>query len=294
MEELFKPVVFVYGLADTVNTTLMFRCDTCSTILNHKIVCIFFHSLYFSQHTKWNTTATPSRPSRVSTPASPNPLYSSSRPVDIGSNRRVSTPHAGSYSTSKTKSFDEDRSHMPREQRVLSPENRTRHPASRSLHQGVDATDLLKPKAHHRRKSETDFTEKEWRKSDPYSPEIDVNTSYLPDDCKVSLEELTEAGAADDEKHSEEQRTDSSRASDGSDKINKQIKRHTSLTSLTTLSVTKTPPSSRRKGMSQHRSLDIPDHHFETGSLLSPVKATPSFTTSSPIPDIINALTNEE
>ena len=182
---------------------------------------------------------------------------------------------------------------------MLSPENKSRHAASRSLHYGgVDATDLLKSKKHLRRKSETDFLDTERRKSDPYNSENErVSTSYIPDDCKGSLEELTEAVASsmeDSEKHDEEQRTDSSRNSDTNEKTNKQIKRHTSLTSLTTQGITKTPPASRRKGVLQLRSLDISDHHVESGSLLSPVKATPAFTTSSPTADIINALINEE
>ena len=182
--------------------------------------------------------------------------------------------------------------------RVLSPENKTRYTPSRSLHYGVDATDLLKPKRHLRRKSETDFLDTERRKSDAYNSENEqVSTSYIPDDCKGSLEELTEAvtsSIGDVEKHSEEQKTDTSKSGDTNEKTNKQIKRHTSLTSLTTQGIPKTPPTSRRKGALHHRSLDIPDHHVETGSLLSPVKATQAFTTSSPMGDIINALTNEE
>ena len=180
---------------------------------------------------------------------------------------------------------------------MLSPENKARHTPSRSLHYGgVDATDLLKPKKHFRRKSETDFLDTERRKSDPENER--VSTSYIPDDCKGSLEELTEvigSSVEDAEKHGEEQRTDSSKSGDTNERTHKQIKRHTSLTSLTAHGITKTPPTSRRKGGLMHRSLDIPDHHFEGGSMLSPVKANPAaFTTSSPIADIINALTNEE
>ena len=178
---------------------------------------------------------------------------------------------------------------------MLSPENRTRHTPSRSLHYGVDATDLLKPKKHFRRKSETDFLDTERRKSDPENER--VSTSYIPDDCKGSLEELTEAVGSsmeDTEKHGEEQRTDSSKSGDTNEKTYKQIKRHTSLTSLTAQGI-KTSPASRRKGALMHRSLDVPDYHVESGSLLSPVKANPAaFTTSSPMADIINALTNEE
>ena len=205
--------------------------------------------------------------------------------MDIG-NKRVSTPQIGSCSSSKTKSFDEDRPHMSKEPRMLSPESKTRQTSSRSLQHGVDATELLKPKQHLRRKSETDFLEAERRKSD--SENEKASSSYVPDDCKVSLEELTEvvdSGTADVEKN-ELQRADSS------DKTNKQIKRHTSLTSLAPYNVIKTPPSSRRRGMLQQRSLDASDHHGDSG-LLSPAKVAP-FTTSSPVADIINALTNEE
>ena len=245
-----------------------------------------FHIL---QPTKWNSTSTPFRPApRMCTPASPNPLYDASRPVDIGS-KRVSTPQIGSCSSSKTKSFDEDRPHMSKEPRMLSPESKTRQTSSRSLQHGVDVTELLKPKQHLRRKSETDFLEAERRKLDS-----ETDTLYVPDDCKVSLEELTEmvdSGTADVEKN-EFHRADS-KSSDSSDKTNKQIKRHTSLTSLAPHNIIKTPPSSRRRGMLQQRSLNASDHHGDSGLLLSPAKVAP-FTTSSPVADIINALTNEE
>ena len=153
--------------------------------------------------------------------------------------------------------------------------------------------DLLKPKTHLRRKSETDFLDKELRKSDTDNCENErISTSYVTSECRGSLEELTEASVSetDVEQHSEEQRTDSSsRSSDNSEKTNKRIKRHYSLTSITTPKASS--PATRRKGLVQRQSSDSFD---ESGPMLSPVKATPTFTTSSPMADIINALTNEE
>ena len=227
----------------------------------------------------------------MSTPASPNASYDASRPVDISS-KRISAPQIGSYSASKAKLFDEDRTHMTKEPRMLSPESKTRQTTSRSSHPGVDATELLKPKQHLRQKSETDFLDAERRKSDHENER--TSTLHVPDDCKVSLEELTElvtSGTVNVDKH-ELQRADS-KSNDGCDKTSKQIKQHSSLTSLTSHGIIKTPPSSRRRGFSHQRSLDASDHHAESGSLFSPAKTTP-FTTSSPMADIINALTNEE
>lgn len=202
--------------------------------------------------------------------------------------------HAGAFSASKTKSFDEDKSHVIRESHMLSPENRNRY-TPRSLHHGIDVTDLLKPKTHLRQKSETDFLDKEQHKSDmDNSANERVSTSYVSDECRGSLDELTEAVTRDVERHGEEQRTDNSRSSDSNEKTNRRIKRHHSLTSITSPVITKTPPAARRKGALQQQLSDNSDYHIEGGSLLSPVKATPSVTTSSPMADIINALTNEE
>ena len=76
-----------------------------------------------------------------------------------------------------------------------------------------------------RQKSETDFLDKEQRKSDTDNSENErISTSYVPEDCRRSLEELTEVVAndtSDAEKHSEEQRIDSSRNSDSGEKTNK-------------------------------------------------------------------------
>ena len=226
----------------------------------------------------------------MSTPvASPNPLYDSSRPVDIGGRRYT---HAGAFNASKTKSFDEEKSHISKEPYVLSPDNKTRYA---STHLGVDVTDFLKPKTHLRQKSETDFLDKEQRKSDTDNSENErISTSYVPEDCRRSLEELTEVvlnDTSDAEKHSEEQRTDSSRNSDSGEKTNKRIKRQYSLTTITSPSVTKTSPASRRRAVLRRQSSDSFDSHAE---LLSPIKTTPGFTTSSPLADIIHALTNEE
>lgn len=177
---------------------------------------------------------------------------------------------------------------------MLSPDNRTQFAASRISHRNVDATDLLKHKKHHRRKSETDFPDKEQKKSDAESSE-----NAVPYDCMVSLEELNEAATGNvtdaERVSSEEQKGDSGKSiSDNSEKMSRQIKRHTSLTSLGTPSIARTPPISRLKGYSQHQSSDGTDYHNESMSLLSPVKATENFTTKSPMPEIMNALTNEE
>ena len=179
---------------------------------------------------------------------------------------------------------------MSKVSHVLSPDNKTQYSSS---HLGVDVTDFLKPKTHLRRKSETDFVDKEQRKLDTDNSENErVSTSYIPEDYRRSLEELTEVEPSDTtdvEKHNEEQRTDSSKSSDGGEKTNKRIKRQYSLTSITSPNVTRTSPAFRRRGISKQQSSDSFESHAE---LLSPVKS--GFTTSSPTADIINALTNEE
>jgi len=182
---------------------------------------------------------------------------------------------------------------------MFSPDNRACSTASRSLHHNIDASDLLQPKKHHRRKSETDFFSKERRKSDTDSSENEkVSNSVVSDDHRGSLEELTEAVATTTgktEKHEDEQKTDSNRTDD-SEKINNQIKRQASSPSVIIPGITKAPTTSRRKGPIHYHSTDSGDCHVEntSGSLLSPVKAIPTFTTSSPLADIINGLTNEE
>lgn len=185
---------------------------------------------------------------------------------------------------------------------MFSPDNRARSATSRSLHHNVDVTDLLQPKKHHRRKSDTDFVSKEQKKPDTDSSENEkASNSIVLDDHRGSLEELTEAVATspgDTEKCDDEYKADSNRT-DNSEKIKKQIKRHISLPSVIAPSITKTPPSSRRKRPVHNHSMDNDDCHqchIENtgGSLLSPVKAIPSFTTSSPLADIISGLTNEE
>ena len=198
-----------------------------------------------------------------------------SQPLDIGdnnvTNRRVSIP----YSVGKPQRLSlEENSQLTKNPNIISPESK--HSASKSLHQNIDVAELVKyksTKSHHlRQKSETDF---------------EKDNTY-----RGSLEELSEDSKLKDKPGSMD--CEDLPASSGSS--NKQsVKRNQSLTVMTkTPNITTTPPTPR-KLMRGYQSVDIVDHLADgtTWKVLSPVQSGPSFSTTSPMPSIVNGLSDE-